>query len=268
MEPTPAEVAAAVAVRHRELEELIDDLDESDLRAPSSLPGWSRLTILCHLRYGAEATLAITEGARRGERVAFYPDGRADQRPWTLEPRPGEAPFDVVREARRAANRLDETWAAFGPTDWDVVAVEPDDNPDLGPISLGALALLRLTEVEVHGTDLAVGATDWSPAFVAAVLPMRIRWLPARRSNHRALADDVRGAWGFRPDEGASYVVRLDDAGVTVAHGDADADVDVEFGGPPATLLGFLLGRVPLTALRVDGDTGSAESFARAFPPP
>lgn len=267
MEVAPSSIAAAVAARHRELEDLLGDLEEFELRAPSSLPGWSRLTVLCHLRYGAEASLAITEGARRGERVAFYPDGRNLQRPWTLLPRPGEAPFDVVREARSAAEALDGAWADLGPTDWDVVAVEPVDNADLGPLSLGALALLRLTEVEVHGTDLEVGAAQWSGTFVAAALPMRLRWLATRRSNHQVVDGSVRGAWTFRPDEGVVFVVRSNDDGVSVVAAEDDVDA-VEFAGPADALLGFLLGRVPVTALRIDGDRDLADAFLRAFPSP
>ena len=267
MQVGSSSIAAAVAARHRELEELVADLEEPDLRAPSSLPGWSRLTVLCHLRYGAEASLAITEGARRGERVAFYPDGRDAQRPWTLLPRPGEAPFDVVREARRAADALDSVWARLGPTDWDVVAVEPDANPDLGPISLGALALLRLTEVEVHGRDLEIGAAPWSDTFVETVLPMRLRWLSTRRSNHREVDRSVRGTWVFRPDGGDAHVVRLTDDGVSVVPDEATDD-GVEFAGSPHALLGFLLGRLPMDALRVEGDPGLAAAFSRAFPSP
>ena len=37
------EHAASLKARHAELEELVDDLEEPDLRAPSALPDWDRL---------------------------------------------------------------------------------------------------------------------------------------------------------------------------------------------------------------------------------
>ena len=148
-----------------------------------------------------------------------------------------------------------------------LVAVEPADNPDLGPISLGALALLRLTEVEVHGTDLDVGAAPWSDTFVSTVLPMRLRWLATRRSNHRSIDDSVRGTWVFRPDGGDAHVVRLADDGVSVDLADDEGEA-VEFAGPADVLLGFLLGRAPAAAVRVDGSAENAAAFLRAFPSP
>ncbi|MEM8934616.1 MAG: maleylpyruvate isomerase family mycothiol-dependent enzyme [Acidobacteriota bacterium] len=265
MEPAPATIAAAVADRHAELSELLDDLEELEIRAASGLAGWDRMTVLCHLRYGAEASLRVTEAALRGERAAFYPDGRTVERPWTLQPRPGEGPFDIVREFRRSAAALDAAWAAMGTTDWDVVAVEPDDNPDLGPMSLGALAVLRLTEVEVHGVDLDVGAADWSDAFIAAALPLRLRWLPDRRAHCEDGEHGATGSWSFRPDEGDPVTITVDADGARVDDG---ATGEVEFAGAPATLLGVLLGRRPLSDLRIEGDRSAAEAFANAFPSP
>jgi hypothetical protein len=37
--------------------------EERDILAPSLLPGWTRLAIACHLRYGAEALIRITDDA-------------------------------------------------------------------------------------------------------------------------------------------------------------------------------------------------------------
>jgi maleylpyruvate isomerase len=171
---------------------IIDSLAAADLAAPSSLPGWSRLTIACHLRYGAEAMRWMTEDAIAGRRTAYYPEGRETQRPGTLLRREGE---DVVAALRESSAVLDRIWATV--IDWSVMVVEPDDNPDLGPYPLRHMPLFRLTEVEVHGTDLDVGLPPWSDTLVHAALPMRLERLqrrrPLRPGSWRLIATD--GPW-------------------------------------------------------------------------
>ncbi len=76
--------------------------------------------------------------------------------------------------------------------------VEPPDNPDLGPVELRRLALARLTEVEVHGTDLDVGRTTWNEMFVRNVLPMRLEWLNSRWANHRDIDTSIHHDHGHR----------------------------------------------------------------------
>jgi hypothetical protein len=66
--------------------------------------------------------------------------------------------------------------------------IEPSDRKDLGQTPLGLLALLRLTEVEVHGTDRDIGLPDWSDIFVSTALHRRLTWLNTRRANHCAAA--------------------------------------------------------------------------------
>jgi hypothetical protein len=62
-----AGTAAEVARRTGEVVAALDAVDESALLGPSALPGWSRLTIACHLRYGAQAHVRVTGAALRGE---------------------------------------------------------------------------------------------------------------------------------------------------------------------------------------------------------
>jgi maleylpyruvate isomerase len=210
---------------------LVDALTGTDLLAPSELPGWSRLTIACHLRYGAEAMRWMTVDARAGRPTAYYPQGRAPQRPGTLEPRPGESPSDVVRSLRDASDALHETWIET--TDWATMLREPEDNQDLGPLPLWQLPLFRFTEVEVHGTDLGNGLGPWSDAFVHAVLPVRLERLLRRQPQ-------APGAWLLR-----AHGVRVGD--------DGEPEVIDATG---RDLLAILLGRA-------DGG-----SFSSAFPGP
>jgi maleylpyruvate isomerase len=169
-------------------------LDQSELDGPSELPGWSRLTIVCHLRYGTRELLRMTRDALAGRETAYYPRGRASQRPATLLPSPAE-PAAVLDDWSSAARELDDEWSAVTGDRWRTPVVEPADNPDLGTVPLARLALARLTEVEVHGTDLGIGAADWSRTLVAVGLPTRLAWLSRRRRNHRPVDGSIAGSW-------------------------------------------------------------------------
>ncbi len=43
--------------------------------------------------------------------------------------------------------------------------IEPEGKPDMGSVTLSALNLLRLTEVEVHSRDLDLGLSGWDERF-------------------------------------------------------------------------------------------------------
>jgi hypothetical protein len=71
-----AALAAAVATRTDEIVAALETLDERDLLTPSELPEWSRLTIACHLRYGANALARVTDAVLAGRPASYYPGGR------------------------------------------------------------------------------------------------------------------------------------------------------------------------------------------------
>lgn len=222
-------------------EAVCDALERSDLLGPSLLPGWSRLTIACHLRYGAEALQLMTLDALDGKVTSYYPLGRAAQRDGTLAPRDGESPGDVVASLRRASDVLHDTWDAVD--DWSIVVREPADNVDLGDVPLRRLALARLTEVEVHGTDLDAGLGPWSETLVAEVLPMRLEWLNVRRSNHRAVDESVRASWLLRAtDAPLSWRLDVDGADIRSAPSTDETGATV-VEARAAELLAMLLGR-------------------------
>jgi uncharacterized protein (TIGR03083 family) len=233
-------------------------LTDDELLAPSALPGWTRLTITCHLRYGGRALSWMTDDTVAGRPTSFYPSGRAAQRPATLEPEHGESPLDVVTSLRKLSEALHERWR--GVNDWAQEVREPDGNADLGRVTLARLALLRLTEVEVHSTDLDIGLGPWSELFVREALPMRLAWLPTRRTNHRPFPADVRRSWLLVPtDGGPTTLLTVDGTGVSSRPSMPDAKADVVIEAPSRELLALLLGRSELPA---------AAEFNRAFPGP
>ena len=236
--------------------DVVAALESADLESPSLLPHWSRLSIACHLRYGAEALQWMTRDTIAGRPTSYYPDGRATQRPTTLVPRDDESSADVVTSLRQESTALHDRWRTVN--DWSIRIVEPPDNADLGPVPLSRLALARLTEVEVHGTDLDLGLGPWSEVLVRHVLPMRLEWLNARRSNHREVDTTIRSSWRLvATDMELSHVVAVDGDNVISQPG---ATADTSIIGTGAELSSLLLGRAP---------TGFApEDFSRALPGP
>ncbi len=262
------EVLRAVRERSRSIAESLCGLGDVGLRRPSELPEWSRLTIACHLRFGAGALCRMTRCAVKGVPAAFYPEGREVQRPRTLVPLAGESPRDVVESLALLSEELDQEWSALRRGAWALDVVEPRDNPDLGPIPLGHLPLLRLTEVEVHGTDLGLDLADWSEIFVTTVLPMRLEWLNIRRANHGAFDTELEGSWLLVATDGPTYEVVVDGTTVESRPAPPDAHARAVIETSSRDLLALLLGRALRTAPVISGDIAFGRSFSKAFPGP
>jgi len=238
------------------------------LAAPSRLPGWTRLTITCHLRYGAEALLRMTSAGISGVRAAYYPEGRASQRPRTLEPSLGEDPLDVVESLRGRSRDLEHLWDNLDDRSWGREVVEPDDNPDLGTVPIAGLPLLKLTEVEVHGTDLGLGLDDWSDLFVSTALPIRLRQLNTRRTNHREFDHSLQGIWLLVATDGPTYSVSVSDDDVASRPADPTTRATAVIEATSRDLLALLLGRPFAGAPHIRGDLEFARAFSAAFPGP
>lgn len=266
--PNGRSVAAAVTVRQSEIGRALVELDGHQIRGPSHLPGWDRLTIACHLRFGALASERMTTDALAGTPTAFYPNGRSRQRDATLRPDEGESPADVVTSLSEISDHLDRLWVNLDDHEWDTEIREPADNKDLGAITLWTLALLRLTEVEVHGHDLDLDLSPWSSTFVEAALPTRLAWLPTRRSNHQAADHSIDGSWALAATDGPTFRITANGARVEVEAVSAIPRVDATIAATSSELLAFILGRAPLDALQVRGDHAHATSFLKAFPAP
>lgn len=265
--PGPA-IARAIADAHDAVARRLDDLDDAGLRAPSLLPEWDRLTIVCHLRYGAQAVRRIVETTLAGEPVAYYPGGRAAQRPGTLAPDVGESPRDVVRSFVEQSAKLDAALASLRDDDWALETREPEGNPDVGSQPLKNWAILRLTEVEVHGGDLLLGLDTWSETFVTYGLPLRFERLAQRLANQPATDFSAEGTWLLRTLEGDAWAVTLEPRRAEVRAADYDTRSDATITASRRDMLAFLLGRPLETEAVYAGDIDLAASFRRAFPGP
>jgi hypothetical protein len=248
--------------------EVLSQLDESGVAAASLLPGWSRLTIACHLRYGAEALRAMTEATLAGLPASYDPQGRAQQRPGTLLPKPGERTIDIVGSLAETAARLSHLWSALEEPTWNLQVGEPVGNLDLGPTTLGRLALLRLTEVEVHGSDLGLDLEDWSALFVEMALPMRLDWLNVRRVNHHDVDVGLEGSWLLIASDGPTYRISLSKGIVESFPASRTTSSRAVIEASSRDLLALLLGRPFLRPPLITGDVSFGQAFSSAFPGP
>jgi Mycothiol maleylpyruvate isomerase N-terminal domain len=261
-------VLARIAERTADIVTALLELDEVGLNNPSELPDWSRLTIACHLRYGAEALVTMTEATLQGRTASFYPEGRARQRAGTLLPSARENAPDVVRSLAEHSARLDQAWSMLRAESWHLEVTEPTDNADLGRIPLSRLALLRLTEVEVHGSDLGLQLGEWSTTFIDTALPMRLEGLTTRTPIARTLDALGGGAWLLVASDGPTYRVSVSEGVVAATPTTSDSRARAILEATSRDLLALLLGRPLHQELRITGDRAFGEAFSAAFPGP
>lgn len=160
------------------------------------------------------------------------------------------------------AGELDARWSSLAPEQWSLQVEEPVSNADLGTLSLATLATLRLTEVEVHATDLGLDLPDWSPWFVQHGLTFRMARLGRLR-----VPTGPRRAWLLRAEH-PMFSLRI-----VAETGGVHAEVDTELRPDDQLVrlasdrdrLALLLGR-PLAGPTPDAEAVSA--FRAAIPGP
>jgi maleylpyruvate isomerase len=267
--PDGRTLSASIEQRTTQIVGALRDLDDGALRAPSQLDGWSLLTIACHLRYGAEALALMTRHAMVGVPTSYYPDGRAHQRPSTLVPRPGESGADVVASLATCSHELARLWSTLSDDDWTLEGSRPGDTFESRSFSLAELALLRLTECEVHGSDLGLGLDDWSPLFVSVALPFRVALLRTRRLDQPGIPATTTGTWLLIATDGPTHVVSVTQGRVQSQQcppNRVPATAAIE--ATSRDLLALLLGRSPVGRLSFTGDVAFGHSFIHLFPGP
>jgi uncharacterized protein (TIGR03083 family) len=266
---TGGALADAIGARTRQIVGALRDLDDQGLHSPSGLDGWSRLTIACHLRYGAEALARMTRHAIAGAPTAYHPGGREQQRPSTLVPRPGESGADVVASLATSSDELVRLLSTMTDDDWRLEGSKAGDTYDRRALSLADLALMRLTECEVHGSDLALGLNDWSELFVSLALPFRLELIGTRRPDQAGIHATTTGSWLLIATDGPSHVVSVNQGRVQSRRctpNTTSATAAIE--ATSRDLLALLLGRPPIGRLSFAGDVAFGQSFTHVFPGP
>jgi len=182
-EVAPERVLSMIEAKSQEICDALDQVDPIGLGAASRLTGWTRLTLACHLRYGAQATRQVIEATLDGRPGAFYPGGRELQRPFTLRPALGESAAHVVESLGHEVAELHRTLIGLDDEAMASLIIEHPDNRDLGEMTIGDLVRMRLTEVQAHGDDLDLGLSPWPSDFGKAVIAQRAARLRQRPLN-------------------------------------------------------------------------------------
>jgi uncharacterized protein (TIGR03083 family) len=277
MTPVSADLpAGAVGSLLTALDVATDDLSASLARAsaselaePSLLGGWSRAHVVAHLANVAAALVRMTHDALTDRTTSMYPDGRAAREAeiQSVAAQPWE---ELHAWFVQSTGGLTSTWHSVPWERWG----RPFTETELGSIQLVRLVGLRLTEVEVHHADLAIGfgPREWSPALTRTCLPLRVASLT--RFRRRPDADrTINGSWILECDDldrhwsvhAQHEEVRIDE--IEPSHRD-QTSADVVLRGSALDLTAVMLGRQDPAMLAVSGNAERAAAFKLAFPGP
>ena len=146
-------------------------ITESDLRAPSLLPGWTRAHVLAHLARGADAMRNLLVGVRSGQDRPAYVSAEARQA--DIEHGAGLRANELMADLAGSAMALRTIARQLPDEGWQV----PVRILDSAAFPAAQLLTRRLVEVELHHCDLGAGCgpADWPAAFATMELaePMR-----------------------------------------------------------------------------------------------
>jgi maleylpyruvate isomerase len=178
---------------------LLDDartLNESDLRAPSLLPGWTRAYVLAHVARGADAMRDLLAVVRSGQDHSVSTSAQA----WQAATEEGATmtAADLMADLADSAMALRTVVRQLPDEAWQVLARVPD----VAPFPAAEVLTRRLTEVELHHCDLGsgYGPADWPPAFADMELaePMRSQ-RQDRRTRPQPAPDTAPGSTARSP---------------------------------------------------------------------
>ena len=174
-------------------------IEDSDLREPSLLPGWTRAHVLAHLARGADALRNLMIGVRTGQPKAAYLSREA--RDADLETSARQTRGDLLDDLAAASNAFRTVSRLLPDEAW---ATEIDWVPHLDPFPARELLIRRLVDVELHHVDLGAGytAADWPDGFLVMRLPEPLRTQREERRGWDRTAPPLRRPrpLGKRPD--------------------------------------------------------------------
>ena len=169
--PTPT----AELVRHasQRLVRTVDSLTEDAWAGPSLLPRWSVAHVVAHLTLNAEALVGVLLGVRERRTVTMYASQEA--RDADIEELASADPAEVRDRLLASVTRFD---AALAVLPDDVAGTRVERTPGSGRFfPAGAVASMRLHEVEIHHADLGAGYSpaDWPEEFTRILLDSESR---------------------------------------------------------------------------------------------
>jgi maleylpyruvate isomerase len=204
-------------------------LTDTEVGEPSLLPGWTRGHVLTHIARNADGLANLLRWASTGTEIPMY--ASREKRDADIEAGAGRGADALTADVRDSAAAFAEAAATVPERAWTVLvrALRGD------PFPASDVLARRLSEVEIHHVDLAVGygPADWPAKFVAAALPH--------------VAESFSG-----DDRAPACRVAADGAGysATIGPGAHDGPVPLVF-GPAHDVLAWMLGRSPGDGLAV-----------------
>ncbi|HEX4061811.1 MAG TPA: maleylpyruvate isomerase family mycothiol-dependent enzyme [Streptosporangiaceae bacterium] len=170
-------------------------LSDSDVRAASLLPGWSRAHVLAHLARNADAMRNLLAGAQAGQDRLAYPS--AEAREAAINEGAAADARKLVDDLAASAMSLRTVARQLPAEAWDY-PVAMLNSPRF-PAS--QLLARRLAEVELHHCDLGIGygPGQWLAVFSAMELDEPLRALREERAGYvqpesvraRSMAKDI-----------------------------------------------------------------------------
>lgn len=232
---TDPELKAALLVARRGqayFSRKLNELRNTELDAPSLVPGWTRRHVVAHVGFNARALTRLTEWAATGIENPMYPSREARDEEIELG---ATLPAQALRNlSAHAAVHLDVEWRDLPDEAWSAQVRTAQGR--LVPAT--ETVWMRTREVWIHAVDLANGATyrDFPAELVDALLADVRRVWAARGEAAPALrpTDRPEGATGA-----ADQVAR----GGAAEVGDGPAGDGLELRGRAADLARWATGR-------------------------
>jgi maleylpyruvate isomerase len=129
-----------------------DGLTDTEMRAPSALPGWSRAHVAGHIARNAEALGRLAAWARTGVENPMY--SGPEQRATEIE-ESAARPAAVLRsELAATAAALEDALARLGEDTWAATVRSAQGRQ----IPAAEIPWMRIREVWIHAVDLGTGA--------------------------------------------------------------------------------------------------------------
>ncbi len=224
MDGDPGDLLDRISVATGRLLTTAATLTDSQARAPSPLPGWSRGHVLTHLARNADGLRNLLIWARTGVPTPQYPSAQA--RDEAIEAGSGRPAGELAADLRASAGAFLAEAEILTDSAWQVSV-----RAMRGPEHPAWVALWRrLSEVEIHHVDLDAGyrPEDWPGRFVTDCLGTVAGAFTGARHAPPALLSDT--------GTGRTYQIGPADAGGV-------AGPRVEVAGPGHQLLAWLTGR-------------------------
>ncbi|MFI2707557.1 maleylpyruvate isomerase N-terminal domain-containing protein, partial [Nocardioides sp. CER28] len=146
----------------------VDSLPGDAWRRPSLLPEWTVAHVVAHLALNAEALTGGLVGVIEGEPVTMYRSG--EDRDADIDKLGAEAPEEIRDRVMASVTRLA---AAITALPEELAGTRIERTPGSGLLfPAGAVASMRLREVEIHHADLGAGyaPADWPEEFTRVLL--------------------------------------------------------------------------------------------------